>query len=44
MKLNELTKEEWRDIVREAKPGLSDEEYEQMWARFQAAKQRKQLQ
>lgn len=43
-KLNEYTKEEWRDIAEAARPGITDEEYEAMWERFQRHKQLRSVQ
>lgn len=44
MNLNEFTKDEWFDIAKEMKPGLTTQEYEEMWRRFECAKSKKQLQ
>lgn len=37
-KLNEYTKEEWKDIVLHFKPELTDLEYDEMWNNFQDLK------
>jgi ribosomal protein L29 len=37
-KLNEYTKEEWKDIVLQLKPELTDLEYDKMWSNFQDLK------
>lgn len=44
VKLNEFTKEEWRDVARIVRPDLTDEEYNTMWDDFIQEKARKQLQ
>lgn len=38
MRLDEYTKDEWRDVCMKARPDLSDDEFEQLWADFQAMK------
>lgn len=37
-RLDEHDKDEWFDIVRVLKPGLTNAEYDVMWAEFQALK------
>lgn len=37
-RLHEYTKDEWFDIARKLKPGLSEAEYDVMWNDFQIAK------
>jgi hypothetical protein len=37
-KLNEHDKTEWFDIAKTLRPGLTESEYDAMWARFQQAK------
>lgn len=37
-RLDEYSKEEWFDVARSLKPGLSDEEYDRMWLDFCAMK------
>lgn len=37
-RLDEFTKEEWWDVAKKLKPGLTEEEYDDMWDRFQEAK------
>jgi hypothetical protein len=37
-RLNEFDKEEWFDVCRQLKPGLSRLQYEKEWAKFQAFK------
>jgi hypothetical protein len=34
VKLNEYTKDEWKDVALHFKPGLTDEEYDEMWNGF----------
>jgi hypothetical protein len=36
--LNEFDKNEWYDVCRALMPGLTEEEYDALWADFQAAK------
>jgi hypothetical protein len=43
MNLNEFTKEEWRDVAREVRPDLGDDEFDRMWRGFQEVKARKTL-
>lgn len=38
LRLDHFDKEEWFDFARRLKPGLTDDEYEQMWGRFCTAK------
>lgn len=42
--LHEYTKDEWRDVARNVRPDLSDEEFDRMWDDFQEMKARKALQ
>lgn len=37
-RLDEYDKAEWFDVARKLKPGLSEAEYEAMWADFQRFK------
>lgn len=37
-RLDEYTKDEWFDLARQLKPGLTRQEYDAMWDEFQAAK------
>lgn len=46
VRLNEFTKEEWYDVSRRCKPGLTWDEFETMWAEYwadQSARLRRQL-
>lgn len=36
--LNEYDKAEWFDVARKLSPGLTEDEYDQMWQRFVQAK------
>lgn len=38
-RLDEFTKDEWFDVVRELKPGITREEYTVMWDEFQETKE-----
>lgn len=42
-RMDELDKIEWFDVARKLKPGLTEEEYERLWADFQRAKREKEL-
>ena len=37
-RLSELSKDEWRDVCRAARPDIDDETFEAEWQEFQAAK------
>jgi len=37
-RLNELDKQEWFDVCRHLKPGLTAAEYDKLWNEFQVAK------
>lgn len=43
-RLDDFTKEEWREVARRAVPRLTDEEFDQMWAEFEEQKRRKAVQ
>ena len=40
-RLDEFTKEEWFDVARRLKHGLTLEEYDEMWSEFVQYKERK---
>lgn len=44
VRLDEFDKDEWFDVARRLKPGLSREDYEGMWEDFMAAKREHQRQ
>lgn len=44
IRLNEFTKDEWRDIAQSAKPELTDQDYERLWSEFLQLKKTKSLQ
>ena len=37
LRLDEFTKDEWRDVCMTARPDLTEEEFDQLWEEFQAA-------
>jgi hypothetical protein len=39
--LQEYDEREWRDVAREVRPDLTDEEFAAMWDEFQEQKRRK---
>ncbi len=40
-RLDEYSKEEWRDVARAARPDWTDEEFNAAWERFMALKRRR---
>lgn len=43
-RLDEFTKEEWFDVCKKVKPGLTQDQYDKMWDDFQTEKARRKLQ
>jgi hypothetical protein len=43
-RLDEFDKTEWRDVTRKLRPDWTEEQFEQEWAAFQAAKRRRMMQ
>jgi len=37
-RLDEFSKDEWRDVCRAARPDIDDEQFEAEWQEFEAAK------
>lgn len=37
-RLDELDKQEWRDVAKKVRPDLTDEEFEKMWEEFHREK------
>jgi len=37
-RLDEFSKDEWRDVCRRVRPDIDDEQFEQEWQEFEAAK------
>lgn len=44
MKLNEFTKEEWRDVTKKLRPDWTEDQFDKAWNEFAEAKRRKSLQ
>lgn len=42
--LNEMDRDEWRDLCRTLRPNLSDADFDEMWIQFAEFKSRKYLQ
>lgn len=43
-RLNEFDKEEWRSVMRRARPEITEAEYDEAWAEFAEMKRRKEMQ
>jgi hypothetical protein len=39
--LTTYTKEEWRDVMTDGRPDITDEQFDEMWGRFLVEKERK---
>lgn len=44
VRLNEFSKEEWRDVANRAQPDWTEEQFEAAWIEFVEMKRRKELQ
>ena len=43
IRLDEFTKDEWRDVCRRLRPDITDDEFDEEWREFQAHKRRRRL-
>lgn len=43
-RLDEFDRDEWRDVARELRPDITDEQFDADWAEFQELKRRRAMQ